>query len=73
MAPASPRLRVDEEVRAAPVWNTTTETARWIDVHRNTLKRIPTSELPFRRVGSRGDRRYHIDDIVAYIERTTVR
>lgn len=48
---------------------TTREAARVLDVHMNTLKRIPSEELPFFRVGRRGDRRYLGDDVLAYLER----
>lgn len=45
------------------------EVAEWFHVHRNTLRNIPASDLPFTRVGSRGDRRYAYGDVVAYLER----
>lgn len=51
----------------------TAEASAWLDVHRNTLKRIPPSELPFFRIGSRGDRRYRAADVLAYIEKRMVR
>ena len=34
-----------------------------VALHRNTIKRIPTAELPFFRVSTRGDRRYRPDDV----------
>lgn len=52
---------------------TAREAAVHLDVHVNTLKRIPPAELPFYRVGFRGDRRYRLDDVRAYIERRMVR
>ena len=45
------------------------EVARHLGCHPNTVKRIPPRELPFFRIGSRGDRRYELDDICSYIER----
>lgn len=55
-------------------WLTCREAAAWIGgVHENTLKRIPPSELPYTRVGSRGDRRYRVADVEAYIARRTVK
>ncbi len=30
-------------------------------------KRIPPAELPYARVGARGDRRYQADDVSAYL------
>jgi len=38
-----------------------------LGVHRNTLKRIPADELPFYRIGARGDRRYRPTDIRSYL------
>lgn len=55
------------------LWLTANEAARHLDVHNNTVKRIPPSELPFMRLGPRGDRRYRLEDIEAYIERRMVR
>ena len=36
-------------------------------IHINTVKRIPTEELPFFRVSTRGDRRYRSEDVDAYL------
>lgn len=47
------------------------EVANWLGVHVNTVKRIPPEEMPYFRVGSRGDRRYQIEDVKAYIIRRT--
>ena len=41
--------------------------------HRNTVKRIPRDELPYWRLGKRGDRRYTLEDVRAYIERNYYR
>jgi excisionase family DNA binding protein len=43
------------------------EVAEYLRVHRNTVKRIPPDELPYFRVGHRGDRRYRLQDVLAYI------
>ena len=37
---------------------TAKDVAEWLGVHVNTVKRISESELPFFRIGPRGDRRY---------------
>jgi hypothetical protein len=42
-----------------------------LGVHINTLKRIPPDQLPYFRVGTRGDRRYHMRDVKAYMNRRT--
>lgn len=47
--------------------------AKRLGVHLNTVKRIPPSELNFFRIGSRGDRRYRLADVEAYIERRSER
>jgi hypothetical protein len=52
---------------------TSREVAAWLGVHPNTVKRIPPTDLPYFRVGARGDRRYRVDDVCAYIERRTTR
>jgi hypothetical protein len=49
-----------------------TEVALSLNVHVNTVKRIPPRDLPFFRVGGRGDRRYSVRDVLAYIERRRV-
>jgi hypothetical protein len=40
--------------------------AAQLGIHVNTIKRIPSSELPYFRVGSRGDRRYDPADVRRY-------
>lgn len=52
---------------------TATEVSIHLGVHNNTVKKIPASELPYFRVGARGDRRYHMEDVEAYMLRHTVR
>jgi hypothetical protein len=49
------------------------EVAAWLGIHPNTVKRIPSADLPFFTISTRGDRRYHVDDVRAYIERRTTR
>ena len=43
------------------------EAAAYMDIGVNTLKRIPENALAFYRINSRGDRRYKLADIQAYI------
>jgi hypothetical protein len=43
------------------------EVARLLGIHGNTVKKIPPEELPYFRIGSRGDRRYFPSDVRAYI------
>jgi predicted site-specific integrase-resolvase len=47
---------------------TAREVAERLHVHRNTLRRIPRSRLPYVVVVSRGDRRYHPVDVANYLE-----
>ena len=55
------------------IWLSVNEAAHMLDVHNNTLKRFPPSEIPYMRIGSRGDRKYRRADVEAYIERRMVR
>jgi hypothetical protein len=48
------------------------EVSNRLGVHINTVKRIPPSELPFFRVGHRGDRRYLLESVEEYIRRRSV-
>jgi DNA-binding transcriptional MerR regulator len=54
-------------------YRTTSEAARLLGVHPNTLKRIAPSALPYHTVSQRGDRRYRIEDVRAFIAARTVR
>lgn len=56
-----------------PEWLSAEETAAMLGVHMNTVKRVPPEQLPYMRIGRRGDRRYRITDIETYIEMRTVR
>jgi len=49
-----------------------TEVARHLGCHVNSVKRIPPKDLPYFRFGSRGDRRYRIQDVNRYIEERLV-
>lgn len=49
------------------------EVADLLGVHVNTVKRIPPAQLPYFRVGRRGDRRYLAEDVLAYITGRMVR
>jgi hypothetical protein len=60
-------------MEALPVTLRPQEVARWLGLHVNTVKHIPPAQLPYYRVGSRGDRRYLLDDVRAYREARTVR
>lgn len=48
---------------------TVTQVSVMLGIHNNTVKKIPPTELPYFRVASRGDRRYLLEDIRAYILR----
>ena len=52
---------------------TVNEVGLWMGAHPNTVKRIPPSDLPFFRLGNRGDRRYLQADVISYIVRRMVR
>lgn len=41
--------------------------ARMLGLAVNTTKRLPPGELPYFRVTSRGDRRYRLGDVRAYL------
>lgn len=43
------------------------EVARRLGLHANTTKRVPAKDLPFFRVNKRGDRRYRLGDVRAYL------
>lgn len=43
------------------------EVARRLGIHVNTAKRLDPTELPYFRIGTRGDRRYRLGDLRAYI------
>ncbi|MFO1538922.1 MAG: helix-turn-helix domain-containing protein [Chloroflexota bacterium] len=49
---------------------TAAEVARMLHLHVNTVKRLgDRGELPFYRVSRRGDRRFRLDDVRAFLER----
>jgi hypothetical protein len=54
---------------ARPQALTTARVALVLGVHPHTVKRIPPDELPYFRVGLRGDRRYRVADVDAYVTR----
>lgn len=58
----------DEEPRLWPVHRA----AKYMGIHVNTLKRIPPEELPYYSILGKGDRRYHPDDVEAYLQRHRV-
>ena len=49
------------------------DAADFLGIHRNTLRRISSRDLPYWRLGTRGDRRYDADDLARYIEERTRR
>jgi excisionase family DNA binding protein len=49
---------------------TATEVAEMLHLHVNTVKRLgDRGELPFYRVCKRGDRRFRLDDVLAFLNR----
>ena len=50
-----------------PMMVTAVEVADMLHVHVNTVKRIPAADLPYYRIGNRGDRRYLIRDVQSYL------
>jgi hypothetical protein len=55
------------------LWLTATQVATLLNIHVNTLKRIPYDNLPYIRVSTRGDRRYNISDIEQFIQSEGIR
>jgi hypothetical protein len=56
------------------VWMSAPAVAEFLDLHVNTVKRIPPQELPYWRAGvGHGNRKYARADVLAYIERRMVR
>lgn len=43
------------------------EVAEVLAQHVNTVKRLPSTDLPYYQVGSRRDRRYRLGDVRAYL------
>jgi len=43
------------------------DVARLLGLHVSTTKRLPPADLPFFRVTKRGDRRYRLGDVRAYL------
>ena len=49
---------------------TASEVAEMLHLHVNTVKRLgDRGELPFYRVSRRGDRRFRMEDVHAFLER----
>ena len=49
---------------------TATEVAEILHLHVNTVKRLgDRGELPFYRVCKRGDRRFRLDDVLAFLSK----
>lgn len=44
------------------------QVAEYLSVHPNTVRRIHPLDLPFFRVGNRGDRRYRPQDVERYLK-----
>jgi hypothetical protein len=53
-------------------WAGAAQAARMLGISVKMLKNLDPAELPFMRVGSRGDRRYRLTDIDRYITDHTV-
>jgi excisionase family DNA binding protein len=50
------------------------DVAEWLGIHVNTVKRLgDRGELPFFRIGTRGDRRYRPSDVETYLSGRGVR
>ena len=50
---------------------TANEVADLLHVHVNTVKRLgDRGEIPFYRIGKRGDRRFRLDDVIAFLARS---
>lgn len=45
---------------------TAVQVAELLGVHVNTVKHLAAAELPYYRIGTRGDRRYEPEDVAAY-------
>jgi hypothetical protein len=58
---------------SSALWLSVNEVALMLDLHNNTVKHLPPSELPYWRAGARGDRKYSRADVLAYIEKRMVR
>lgn len=56
---------------AAPLLSVS-ELARRLGLSVQATKKIAPAELPYTRVGSRGDRRYQAEDVDAYLARRRV-
>lgn len=54
-------------------WMSAVEVSNFLDISPNTVRRMPPEQLPYLRLGKRGDRRYRLVDVEAYVERNTVR
>ena len=50
---------------------TANEVGLWLGLHVNTVKRIPFEDLPYFRIGNRGDRRYFPSTVHEYIRKKT--
>lgn len=48
------------------------DVAALLGIHRHTVKRLDPADLPYFRVGTRGDRRYRVVDVERYIKERTV-
>lgn len=55
------------QTKAPPSMLRVHQVAALLGVHRDTVKVIPASSLPFTRINERGDRRYARVDVEAYL------
>jgi hypothetical protein len=51
---------------------TAREVAGFLGIHPNTVKKIPANDLPYFTMGSRGDRKYLVEDVEEYINKRRV-
>jgi excisionase family DNA binding protein len=67
--PATRKHPADRGVSAMD-WLGTTEAARWLGVHPNTLKRWcdEGKAPPHQRIGTRGDRRFRVNELERWVQ-----
>ena len=53
-------------------WLSAGEVERALGISENMRRAIPPADLPYMRLGDRGDRRYRVADVQAYIARRMV-
>lgn len=61
-----------EDVAAATTWLSVRDVGVALGLHRNSVKRLPPTDLPYYRITDRGDRRYRRSDVEEYLRRRRV-